>query len=97
MVGQAGTGRVPDLVDPRDYTSETPQIARILARLGAPPLPSQVDLRAGLTLPPIRAQDASQSCTAFANGSLLECFEIFELPNKNVRRVVEAFHLQDNT
>jgi C1A family cysteine protease len=83
MVGLAGTGWVPDVVDPRDFTGETPQIARLLDRLGLPSLAPQVDLRAGLTLPPVRTQGSAQSCTAFAAGSLLEYFEISSSTTKS--------------
>lgn len=78
-----GTGWIPPMVDPRDYTDDHPKIAPIVKALSdklkdhkskaltAPP--SSVDLRPWCS--PIEDQQALGSCTAHAAVGIVEYFE----------------------
>jgi C1A family cysteine protease len=76
-----GTGWVPPIYDPRDYTATHPQIAPMVEKLGFPApsssgtlrLPATVDLRAHCT--PIEDQQSLGSCTANAAVGVVEYFE----------------------
>ena len=71
-----GTGWLPPLPDTRDYTDETPEIAKIVEKLGvkeARAIPSSVDLRSWCS--PIEDQKNLGSCTANAAVGAVEYCE----------------------
>jgi C1A family cysteine protease len=80
---QVGTGWLPPMVDPRDYTPDHPRIQASLGRLGKrlaggrssglQALPKSVDLRQWCS--PIEDQQQLGSCTANATVGVVEYFE----------------------
>ena len=80
---QVGTGWLPPMVDPRDYTPDHPKIQASLGRLGKrlaggrsaglQALPKSVDLRPWCS--PIEDQQQLGSCTANATVGVVEYFE----------------------
>ena len=80
---QVGTGWLPPMVDPRDYTPDHPKIQASLGRLGKrlaggrssalQALPTSVDLRPWCS--PIEDQQQLGSCTANATVGVVEYFE----------------------
>lgn len=78
--GTVGTGWLPPLPDLRDYTVQTPEVSDMVKKLGvardgmgAPSLPSTVDLRQWCS--PIEDQGGIGSCTAQAAVGCVEYFE----------------------
>ncbi len=72
--GKMSMGWVRDLPDIRDYTSQTPKIKDMLAKVKFPKAaPTTVDLRAWCS--PIEDQGELGSCTANAGVGLFEYFE----------------------
>ena len=70
-----GTGWIPDVPSARDYSSRSPKVQPLLARLQSSktgPRPIRVDLER--YFPRVENQGPVQSCTAHAGAALLEYF-----------------------
>jgi C1A family cysteine protease len=88
-----GTGWLPPIYDPRDYTDTHPEVAQIVKELKIPPkdpvkltLPASVDLRPFCS--PIENQGGLGSCTANAAAGVVEYFE-----NRAHQKYIDASRL----